>query len=203
MDGFLEDSAAVLADLRSHGVAITSLSSREWEHPHPNAIDVLLRWLELPIDGRTKLQILLILGHRWAYPIAFPSVLHLLRRTDLKAPSAKGPTVADSLVSFVCSAPNKVLWPEFLSLARRSDLANVRGLVLHRAGRFKSHADEVMQLYSEYVGSDSPMIEMAISEGLRVLGDPRGVAILTRLNEVDPQVSRSKSRTLKRLMGGA
>jgi hypothetical protein len=91
--------------------------------------------------------------------------------------------------------------PQILEYARRPDLGYMSAFFLRRAGKFRTHADEVLMLYDELVGSDWKAIEVSIAEGLRLLGDPRGVAILMRVKDHNSTILREKARTLDRLQG--
>jgi hypothetical protein len=200
MDGLLSAEEAIIEDLRDHGVEVSTLEGREWIEPHHEAVPIILKWLRRPTDVRIKAVLLNVLGQEWAKDSAFPVVVGMLDEPAALQADASGRSAERNLVSYICSFPNGKLWPVVLEVARHPVLREeVRSLALERAGRFRKHADDILLLYSEFVGSESPMIAMAISEGLRSLGDPRGVAVLERVRDVDSNVVRSKARTRGRL----
>jgi hypothetical protein len=208
MDQTEEDERQLVDELAARGVPVRSLSDIVWDQPHPEAIPVLLGALEKPIDGLTKLLVLRILGKPWAYGASYPVLLEIFRSTDFSRSDSpvsvwdhRQEAFDSNLIASIARSPAKGLWPQILEYARRPDLGSRASLFLHRAGKFRAHADEVLKLYDEFVGSDSAGIEMSITQGLRRLGDPRGMTILKRVNDITSEILREKARTMDRLQG--
>lgn len=202
------DHRAIIEELAEHGVVVRDLSDIAWGSPHPEAIPTLLKAIEEPIDGWIKTLVLGVLGKSWAVRESFPHVLRIFHTTDYSrswSPQSqeehRQASFDENVVARIAHAPAKELWPEILEYARRPDLGGFAAHFLRRAGKFKTHADEVLTLYDELVGSDWTAIEMSITQGLRSLGDPRGVAILMRVNDLNSPILREKARTLDRLQG--
>jgi len=202
------DHVWIVDELAAEGVMVRSLSDIAWQHPHPDAIPVLLKAIDRPIDGWTKMLALGVLGKPWAARESFPHILRIFNTTDFTrswSPQSveehRRASFDENVVARIAHAPAKDLWPQILEYARRPDLGYMAAFFLRRAGKFRTHADEVLMLYDELVGSDWKAIEVSIAEGLRLLGDPRGVAILMRVKDHNSTILREKARTLDRLQG--
>ena len=192
------DEDLILRHLAGVGVVVRSLSSNEWDEPFPEAIPVLTRWLYEPIDPIVKTLALRILGYEWAYPGTYPAIRKCFEQMAFPG-GGSFDEFQFNLVAGIARTPAKLLWPDILAMARREDLGGLRGLLLARAGKFRNHPDAVLALLVEYAGSTDPQVEVGVARGLGFLQDPRGIAILERVNELTPYIAVEKKKSLAKI----